>query len=136
VGAPQEDLPVRGGSLGPFDRADELAVAVAAEVQVERAAPLRPRQRRGGGRLGEVLEVHDLDRPSGRKDDAADVLAVGVGVAHALGREWLAALLIGALRRSLTSTSVQPSGARLPMGPQRPTTNGVSRCQTSDYQSC
>ena len=82
-----------GRALRPLHRVDELALAVGADVQRRRCRARR--ERLGRGRLGEVLEVDDLDRAAGGKDDAADVLAVvGRGGSSSL-EEWLAAHLIG-----------------------------------------
>ena len=70
---------MRGGGLLPLDRVDEVPVALGADVQVVG----RARSRGGAPAPGsERLEVHDLDRPARREDDAADVMAVVGGLAH------------------------------------------------------
>jgi hypothetical protein len=75
VRAAQEHLPVRRGGLLPLDRVDQVAVALRAQMQVANLG-----RRRGGGCVG--VEIDDLDRASGGKDDALDVVRVVCGLVH------------------------------------------------------
>src|SRR3954452_19189961 len=65
VGAAQRDLPVGVARLLPLDRVHELLLAVWADMQVLDGG--RGTWVHGLDRLRGVLEVHDLDRTTGRK---------------------------------------------------------------------
>src|SRR3954453_16694783 len=88
VGAAQRDLPRGRAGLLPLGRVAQAGGARATDVEVAGRVVVRVDGRRGDrtGRRGAdalVLEVDDLDRLPGGKDDAADVVA-GVVEAHRL----------------------------------------------------
>ena len=81
VGAAQRDLPVRRGRPPPT-RPGRRGRGRTRGRRAGRATGSRVGLGARRRRRGVLLEVDDLDRAAGGKDDAADVVAVVCGLAH------------------------------------------------------